>query len=96
MKEALEFHDLTVAYHTKPVLWDVDLAIPEGRLVAIVGPNGAGKSTLLKAALDLVPLVSGYVRVFGQLEIWYGDLRELVRVVKILRRCSGLVRPLTS
>jgi manganese/zinc/iron transport system ATP- binding protein len=64
--DALEFHDLTVAYHIRPVLWDVDLAVPEGRLAAIVGPNGAGKSTLLKAALDLVPLASGYVRVFGR------------------------------
>jgi len=63
---ALEFHDLTVAYHTKPVLWDVDLCVPEERLVAVVGPNGAGKSTLLKAALGLVPLSSGYVRVFGR------------------------------
>jgi len=61
----LEYHDLTVAYHTRPVLWDVDLSLPEGKLVAIVGPNGAGKSTLLKATLDLVPLSSGFVRVFG-------------------------------
>ncbi|MHC4136045.1 MAG: metal ABC transporter ATP-binding protein [Planctomycetota bacterium] len=64
--DALEFHDLTVAYHIRPVLWDIDLAVPEGRLAAIVGPNGAGKSTLLRAALDLVPLASGYVRVFGR------------------------------
>jgi len=66
MNDVLEFHDLTVAYHTKPVLWDVDLLVPGGRLVGVVGPNGAGKSTLLKAALDLVPLTSGYVHVFGQ------------------------------
>ncbi len=46
---AIEVHDLTVAYRTQPVLWDVDLALPEGKLIAIVGPNGAGKSTLLKA-----------------------------------------------
>jgi manganese/zinc/iron transport system ATP- binding protein len=62
----LEVHDLTVAYHTKPVLWDVDVTIPEGRLVAIVGPNGAGKSTLLKTALGLVKASSGYVRIFGR------------------------------
>jgi len=43
----------------------VDLSLPEGKLVAIVGPNGAGKSTLLKATLDLLPLSSGFVRVFG-------------------------------
>ena len=62
----LSIHDLTVAWHRKPVLWDVDLDIPQGKLACIVGPNGAGKSTLLKACLDLVPAVSGEVRVFGQ------------------------------
>lgn len=62
----LAIDDLTVAYHSKPVLWDVDLDIPEGKLVAIVGPNGAGKSTLIKACLDLVPKVSGRVMVYGK------------------------------
>jgi len=61
----LEVHDLTVAYHRKPVLWDIDFSIPEGLLVGIVGPNGAGKSTLIKAALGLVPLASGWVKIYG-------------------------------
>ena len=63
---AVEVHDLTVAYRTQPVLWDVDLALPEGKLIAIVGPNGAGKSTLLKAILGLVPAVTGWVQIFGE------------------------------
>jgi manganese/zinc/iron transport system ATP- binding protein len=63
---AIEVHDLTVAYRTQPVLWDVDLALPEGKLIAIVGPNGAGKSTLLKAILGLVPAVTGWVQIFGE------------------------------
>ncbi len=58
--------DLTVAYHRKPVIWDIDIAIPEGKLVAVVGPNGAGKSTLLKACLDLIPHTSGEIAVFGK------------------------------
>jgi manganese/zinc/iron transport system ATP- binding protein len=62
----LDIHDVTVAYHRKPVLWDVDLVLDEPHLVGIVGPNGAGKSTLIKAVLGLVPLASGSVRVFGQ------------------------------
>lgn len=57
----IEVEDMTVAYHTKPVLWDVDLNIPKGILMAIVGPNGAGKSTLIKAMLDLIKPVSGNV-----------------------------------
>src|SRR3712207_1524292 len=63
---ALEVHDLTVSYHRKPVLWNVDLAVPPGKLVGIIGPNGAGKSTLIKAVMGLLPLSSGWVQVFGQ------------------------------
>ncbi len=62
----LSIHDMTVAYQRKPVLWDVDLDVPEGKLVGIVGPNGAGKSTLIKACLDLVPRTSGRVIVYGR------------------------------
>ncbi len=57
----IEVEDMTVAYHIKPVLWDVDLDIPKGILMAIVGPNGAGKSTLIKAMLDLIKPISGNV-----------------------------------
>jgi manganese/zinc/iron transport system ATP- binding protein len=59
-------NDLTVAYHRKPVLWDVDLSLPEGKLIAVVGPNGAGKSTLIKAILGLVPRASGAVSIYGE------------------------------
>lgn len=62
----LSVYDLTVAYHRKPVIWDVEFDLPAGSLVGVVGPNGAGKSTLLKAIMGLVPIASGRVRVFGQ------------------------------
>lgn len=62
----LEIHDLTVAYHRKPVLWGIDLVVPPGKLIGIVGPNGAGKTTLIKAILGLVPISSGWVKIFGQ------------------------------
>lgn len=58
--------DLTVAYHRKPVLWDVNLALPKGRLTAVAGPNGAGKSTLIKAILGIQPAASGEVLIFGK------------------------------
>lgn len=66
MPVPVEIHDLTVAYDRKPVLWDIDLTVPEGKLIGIVGPNGAGKSTLIKAVLGLIPLVSGKVEIFGK------------------------------
>ena len=62
----LSIHGLTVAYHSKPVLWDVEYEAPDRSLIAIVGPNGAGKSTLIKACLGLVPRASGSVEVLGR------------------------------
>ncbi|MEQ8769642.1 MAG: metal ABC transporter ATP-binding protein [Phycisphaerales bacterium] len=62
----VSIHALTVAYHRKPVLWDVDLDVHAGRLVAIVGPNGAGKSTLIRACLGLIPAATGAVRFWGE------------------------------
>ena len=62
----MSIHDMTVAYHRRPVLWDIDYNTPPGNLIAIVGPNGAGKSTLIKAVLNLVPTVSGQVSFFGE------------------------------
>lgn len=63
---SLEVHDVTVAFDRKPVLWNIDLTLPQGKLVGIIGPNGAGKSTLIKAVMGLLPLSSGYVKLFDQ------------------------------
>lgn len=62
----VEIHDLTVAYHKKPVLYGIDLNVPEGTLVGILGPNGAGKSTLIKAIMGLLPPAGGWIKIFGK------------------------------
>lgn len=83
-KNPLSIHAMTVAYHQKPVLWDVDYDAPLGALIAIVGPNGAGKSTLMKACLGIIPKSSGAVEFWGQsynserLRIGYVPQRESV------------------
>ncbi|MXV39201.1 ATP-binding cassette domain-containing protein [Flavobacteriaceae bacterium Ap0902] len=66
MNPAIQIDDLTVSYHQKPVLWDIDLVVPQGILMAIVGPNGAGKSTLIKSILGIVPPLAGTVTVLGK------------------------------
>ena len=63
---AIDVADLTVAYRDEPVLWDIDLVVPEGVLMAIVGPNGAGKTTLIKAILGLLSTAAGRVEVLGE------------------------------
>lgn len=77
-KIAIQIDDLTVAYNYKPVLWDIDLAIPEGILMAIVGPNGAGKSTLIKAILGIIKPLAGKVTICGES---YAKNRSLVAYV---------------
>jgi manganese/zinc/iron transport system ATP- binding protein len=76
--KAVQVTDLTVAYREKPVLWDVDLDVPEGVLMAIVGPNGAGKSTLIKSILGLVPAAAGKVHIYDKS---YQEQRRLVGYV---------------
>jgi manganese/zinc/iron transport system ATP- binding protein len=75
---AIEVTDLTVAYRDQPVLWDVDLTVPGGVLMAIVGPNGAGKTTLIKAMLGLVRPAAGQVLIYGKP---YAQQRQLVGYV---------------
>jgi manganese/zinc/iron transport system ATP- binding protein len=65
-RTSVAVEDLTVAYGSQPVLWDVHLELPVKRSIAVVGPNGAGKTTLLKAILGIVPPLTGSVKVFGQ------------------------------
>jgi len=64
-ESALAVRGLTVSYGEKPAVFSVDATFPARSMSAIVGPNGAGKSTLLKAALGVIPRLSGEVRVFG-------------------------------
>lgn len=75
---AVNVTDLTVAYEEKPVLWDIDMQVPPGVLMAIVGPNGAGKTTLIKSILGLIEPVAGQVQIYGAS---YDDQRRLVGYV---------------
>ena len=77
-KLAVQIDDLTVAYNYKPVLWDIDLSVPEGVLMAIVGPNGAGKSTLIKTILGIIKPIAGTVSIYGKP---YSKQRKLVAYV---------------
>ena len=77
-EKAIEVTDLTIAYRDKPVLWDVDMDVPAGILMAIVGPNGAGKTTMIKSILGLIKPAAGQVLVYGKP---YKEQRHLVGYV---------------
>ena len=58
--------NLTVSYNKTPVLWNIDMELPEGILIGIIGPNGAGKSTLMKALMGIVSVNSGKIDFWGK------------------------------
>jgi ABC-type branched-subunit amino acid transport system ATPase component/sugar phosphate permease len=62
---ALQVHNLDFFYGTNQVLFDVNLQVEEGEMVALLGTNGAGKSTLLRAVSGLGHPHRGVIRVFG-------------------------------
>ncbi len=61
----LEANDLGKRYGKTWALRECTLAVPDGRLTALVGPNGAGKTTLLNLAVGLTGPSSGAISVLG-------------------------------
>ena len=57
----LEIESLRAGYGRLPVLFDIDLSVGAGEVLAIVGPNGAGKSTLLKSVIGVVNPTAGRI-----------------------------------
>ena len=68
MKEKVAVHveDMTMAYASKPVIWDLDVDIMDNSITAVIGPNGAGKSTFIKGVLGIIIPISGEISIFGQ------------------------------
>ena len=79
----LSVSDLTVAWHRKPVIWDVDLQVQPGQLVGVVGPNGAGKSTICALIIGSQKPDSGKINRANRLSIAILELREL-----LLQQCN--------
>lgn len=80
---AIEAAHLTLAYESRQVARDLDVAIPDGAVTVILGPNACGKSTLLRALARLLRPETGQVLLHGQ------DVRRLAP--KDLARRLGLL-----
>jgi len=65
MSNALKTTRLGKRYGHTWALQDCSLALPAGRVAALVGPNGAGKTTLLQLSVGLLEPTAGEVQVFG-------------------------------
>jgi len=70
MEGVLSLHQVGVLYRSrqyqKQAVQDVSLDVRQGEVFGFLGPNGAGKTTTIKAILNLIPLTSGLITVFGR------------------------------
>lgn len=57
----LRIEKLNQCYGESHTLWDVDLAVPQGRCTCLMGRNGVGKTTLLNSVMGLLPIQSGRI-----------------------------------
>ena len=62
----IQLKNVSAGYNGKAVVQNVDLDFLPGQVTVLLGPNGCGKSTLLKAALGLLPTMTGRVLYDGK------------------------------
>ena len=74
---------VTVGYGEEPVVHDVSLRIPDGKVTTIIGPNGCGKSTLLRTLSRLLTPSSGTVVLDGA-PIGSRSAKQLARTLALL------------
>lgn len=65
MHSVLEYRGVNKAYGHAQILWNFNLALPEGKIIGLLGPNGSGKTTLIKLAAGLLTADTGAVSVCG-------------------------------
>jgi ABC-2 type transport system ATP-binding protein len=65
MGEILQLQNINKKYNNKTVLENINLIIPQGRIVGLLGPNGSGKSTMIKLINGLIEPTGGKVLING-------------------------------
>ncbi len=86
----IETRGLSVFYGEKQALAGVDLAVPAGRVTALIGPSGCGKTTFLRCLNRMNDVVGG-CRVEGEVRIDGRDIYAPGVDVELLRARIGMV-----
>lgn len=76
---ALLMQSVDASYGPYRALFDVNLQVPAGVIVALLGSNGAGKSTVARVASGLLPCTGGTVRV-GSTDVTNADAYRIARL----------------
>lgn len=90
----LTLKNLRKTYEDVPVVDDVSLELPHGKVISFIGPNGAGKSTVLGMIARLVERNAGRVEFRGK-DVREWDDRELARHLAILTQANNVQMKLT-
>src|ERR1700712_5085278 len=75
----LEARSLNAWYGAAQILYDVDLQVERGEVVALMGRNGAGKSTTLKALMGMLAKRKGSIRFLGR-DVSKAEPHEVARL----------------
>lgn len=75
-------------------LFDINVAIPQGKMTAIIGPNGSGKSTLLKIITKLIQEDKGNVQIQGKDADSYSR-GDFARTISMLPQAKDMLPELT-
>ena len=83
MEDKIELKNVTFSYNSEPVIKNINLKIPKGKMFAIVGPSGSGKTTLVELILRFYDIQLGAITIDGidLRKIKMNDLRKLTAIV---------------
>ena len=84
----LEVRNLSFSFGRRPILKDINFAVPAGEVVSLVGPNGSGKTTLLRCLIGSLNVGAGMILVDGR-EIRPGERRGLARRIGYAPQAEG-------
>lgn len=84
MKQAiLHTSQLTVGYHKKTLIHDIEISVHSGQILTLIGPNGAGKSTILKSITRQLEPIAGTVYINNQ-QLHQIDANTFAKTVSIM------------
>ena len=90
----MRIKNLVKTYENKPVVNNVNLDIPKGKIVSFIGPNGAGKSTVMGIISRLIDCDSGTVEFEGK-DIKDWKSKDLAKRLAILTQTNNVQMKLT-
>lgn len=85
----VEVKNISKSYGNKPVVEDVSVNIPKGKITSFIGANGAGKSTLLSMVSRLIPRDKGHVLLDGK-DITSYKSNDLAKTISTLKQSNNV------